>query len=142
MTIAQALKEKNKKLNHLHKLWERVAVSNSVPEGNIREFNPEDILVQLKMHTDEYVILKTRIHNACAPVRGKIFKLSELKNYVKRLKAIDTKNGLYVNRYESVSMRYDAYLSAGKIDEMVEQLENEIDNLQEELDLFNHKTRL
>ena len=142
MTIAQALKDKNKKLNQVNKLWDRLAVCNSIPEGNIREFNPDELMEQLKAETDAYVALKTKIHQACAPVRETIFRLSELKNYIKRLKAVETKNGLYINRYESVSLRYDAYLSAGTIDEMVEEVESEIEKLQEALDQFNHTTHL
>ena len=47
MTIAQALKEKNKRLNQINKLWDRLSTNNSIPEGNEREFNPEALLQQL-----------------------------------------------------------------------------------------------
>jgi DNA repair ATPase RecN len=142
MTIAQALKEKNKRLNQLNKLWDRLTTNNSIPEGNEREFNPAEILGQLREETDLYVELKTKIHVACEPVREKIFRLSELKNLVKRLKRVDTINGLLVNRYESVSVRYNAFLSAGTIDELAEGIEAEIESIQEELDQFNHTTHL
>ncbi|MFY7943039.1 MAG: hypothetical protein ACOVNZ_00575, partial [Crocinitomicaceae bacterium] len=68
MTIAQALKEKNKRLNQLNKLWDRLTTNNSIPEGNEREFNPAEILGQLREETDLYVELKTKIHVACEPV--------------------------------------------------------------------------
>lgn len=142
MTIAQALKEKNKKLSVLTKLWDRLASCNSIPEGNTREFNPDDILAQIRVETDALIALKTKVHLACEPVRSKIFRLSELKHYIKRLKSIDTKNGVFVSRYESVGMRYEAHFGASAIDEMIVGLETELEQLQEVLDQFNHITYL
>jgi flagellar capping protein FliD len=76
------------------------------------------------------------------PVREKIFRLSELKCLTRRLKSIDTKNGAVQTRYENSSARYVAHFSIGKIDQLVEALENEIDQIQEELDQFNHTNYL
>lgn len=142
MTIAQALKEKNKKLSVLNKLWDRLASCNSIPEGNTRDFNPDNLLAQIKVETDALITLKTKIHLACEPVRDNIFRLSELKHYIKRLKSIDTKNGVFVSRYESTGMRYEAHFGASTIDEMIEGLEAELEQLQEGLDQFNHTTHL
>jgi hypothetical protein len=142
MTIAQALKEKNKRLNQINKLWERLATNNSIPEGNERAFNPDELLNQLRDETDLFIELKTKIHHACEPVRDKVFRLSELKNFVKKLRSIDTNQGLVVNRYENSSIRYNAFISAGALDEYIEGIENELESIQEELDLFNHTTHL
>jgi DNA repair ATPase RecN len=142
LTVAKALKEKNKKLNQINKLWARLGENNSILEGNTREFNPEELLNQIKQETEGFIQLKTKIHNVCVPVREKIFRLSELKCLTRRLKSIDTKNGAVQTRYENSSARYVAHFSIGKIDQLVEALENEIDQIQEELDQFNHTNYL
>jgi DNA repair ATPase RecN len=142
MTIAQALKEKNKRLNQINKLWDRLSTNNSIPEGNEREFNPEALLQQLNDETNAFIELKTKIHLACVPVREKIFRLSELKNFVKRLRRVDTNQGLVVNRYENSSIRYTAALTSAEVDAHIEKIENELESIQEELDQFNHTTRL
>lgn len=142
MTIAQALKEKNKRLNQINKLWDRLSTNNSIPEGNEREFNPEALLKQLNDETNSFIELKTKIHLACEPVREKIFRLSELKNFVKRLRRVDTNQGLVVNRYENSSVRYTAALTSAAVDAHIENIENELESIQEELDQFNHTTRL
>lgn len=142
MTIAQALKEKNKKLNVLNKLWDKLNASNSIPEGNVRPYDPSDLLEKIALEMKGYVELKTKIHSATAEVRDKIFKMSELKNYVKRLRQVDTRHGLSVSRYESTSVRYEAFLSQGTLDDLIEKAEHEIDALQDELDAFNHTHRL
>lgn len=142
MTIAQALKEKNKRLNQINKLWDRLSTNNSIPEGNEREFNPEELLKQLNNETHAFIELKTKIHLACEPVREKIFRLSELKNFVKRMRRVDTNQGLVVNRYENSSIRYTAALTSAAIDAHIEKIENELESIQEELDQFNHTTHL
>ena len=142
MTIAQALKEKNKRLNQINKLWDRLSTNNSIPEGNEREFNPEALLKQLNDETNSFIELKTKIHLACEPVREKMFRLSELKNFVKRLRRVDTNQGLVVNRYENSSVRYTAALTSAAVDAHIENIENELESIQEELDQFNHTTRL
>ena len=142
MTIAQALKEKNKKLNVLNKLWDKLSVSNSIPEGNLRPYNPEELLEKITLEMAGYIELKTKIHTATAEVRDKIFRMSELKNYVKRLRQVDTRHGLSVSRYESSTVRYEAFLSEGSLDELIEKAEHEIDALQDELDAFNHTHHL
>ena len=80
MTIAQALKEKNKKVANMHVLWDRWNKNNSVLEGNRRSYDPLELMTLIETELDALVDLKTRIHTASAPVRSQIFKMSELKN--------------------------------------------------------------
>jgi hypothetical protein len=142
LTIAKALKEKNKKLSQLNKLWKRLDANNSIPEGNVREFNPQELIDELRQEMEAYVTLKTQIHNACVPVRDKIFRLSEWKSFIQRLKSIDTNHGLTRTRYDSSLVKYEAYLSAGSIENLIEQIETEIEKIQEELDHFNYTNYL
>jgi hypothetical protein len=142
LTIAKALKEKNKKLSQLNKLWKRLDANNSIPEGNVREFDPKELIEQLRQETEAYIALKTQIHNACGPVRDKIFRLSELKSFIHRLKSIDTNHGLTRTRYDASLVKYEAYLSAGSMENLMEQIESEIEKIQEELDHFNYTNYL
>lgn len=142
LTIAQALKEKNKKLEQVNKLWKRLESNNSIVEGNVREFNPEELLAQLHQETAAFVELKTRIHNSCIDVRDKIFRMSELKNFVKRLKAVNTNKGLVRTRFESIAIKYEAFYSDGAIEKIIEKVELEIETTQEFLDHFNHTNYL
>jgi hypothetical protein len=142
LTIAQALKEKNKKLEQLNKLWKRLGSNNSVVEGSVREYNPEELLAQLHQETAAFVELKTRIHNSCSDVRDKIFRLSELKTFVKRLKTIDTSPRMHRDRYEGVVLKYEVFYTEGAMDRIIEQVELEIETTQEFLDHYNHTNYL
>ena len=142
LTIAQALKEKNKKLEQLNKLWKRLGSNNSIVEGSVREYNPEELLEQLHQETTEFVELKTRIHNSCSDVRDKIFRLSELKNFAKRLKTVNTSPKTTRDRYEGVVLKYEVFFAEAAMDKIIEKVELEIETIQEFLDHYNHTNYL
>ena len=85
MTVKQALKEKNSLLKRINDAMAKVTAYNSIDEGNVRPYSTREQLIMVKDLTDELVRLKTRIHEANAPVYHKIFELSELKSLVKRM---------------------------------------------------------
>ncbi len=140
MTIAQALKLKNKKVALLHTLWERLNKNNSVLEGNRRPYDPVELMTTIETEIEALVDLKTRIHNASAPVRREIFLMSELKNKALKLKYLDTSEGPVRDKYEGTVTRRIAVLPAEQIDLVTEATHQEIESLQEVLDKFNYST--
>ena len=140
MTIAQALKLKNKKVALLHTLWERLNKNNSVLEGNRRPYDPVELLTTIETEIEALVDLKTRIHNASAPVRREIFLMSELKNKALKLKYLDTSEGPVRDKYDGTVTRRIAVMPAEQIDLFTEATHQEIESLQEVLDKFNHST--
>jgi hypothetical protein len=142
MTIAQALKEKNKKVATLNVLWDRLNKNNSVLEGNRRSYDPVELLKQIETELEALVDLKTRIHDASAPVRSQIFRMSELKSKTMRLKCLETDEGPVRSRYDGTVTRREAVLQAEQVDGLIEAAQQEIENLQEELDKFNFATHV
>lgn len=143
MTISQALKEKNKKVSKLGKLWDRFHQSNSRVEGSEISYNATDLWADINVETGELVELKTRIHVASSPVRSDIFALSELKSTAQRLRSLNTQKGMTISRYGNeapVTMVCD-FDTVWK-DANIEALENSIEELQERLDQFNHTTSI
>jgi hypothetical protein len=138
MTIAQALKEKNKKVASIQKLWDRINRYNSVQEGAERPYNIEDLFIQVETETTALVKLKARIHEVSQPIRESIFELSELKNLVQRVKSVTTTKGVHRDRYDSASSVMTAVLDIMWQDKKVEELEAQIEKIQERLDNFNH----
>lgn len=142
MTIAQALKLKNKKVALLHTLWDRLNKNNSVLEGNRRSYDPVELLTQIETEIEALVDLKTRIHNASAPVRREIFLMSELKNKALKLKFLNTSEGPVHDKYDGTVTRRIAVLPTEQIDSLTEATQQEIDSLQELLDKFNYSTQI
>jgi hypothetical protein len=142
MTIAQALKEKNKKVATLHVLWDRLNKNNSVLDGNRRSYDPVELMKQIEAELDALVDLKTRIHNASSPVRSQIFRMSELKNKTLKMKYLDTSEGPVRDKYEGTVTRRQAVIQAEQVDKLVEAAQQEIETIQEELDKFNLATHI
>ena len=89
------------------------------------------------------VQLKTRIHKANAKVYEKIFRLSELKSVVSQLKNINCRAGKqrgYGRGEEAII--YEAAITLHEKDALIKKYEDEIENLQEELDAHNAKTKV
>ena len=75
-------------------------------------------------------------------VRAKIFRMSELKNYLMKLREVSTRDGIVRDRYDSTVITMEAVFKVVDIDVLVEKTEDEIEKTQEELDIFNHQTSI
>ncbi|CAB4159551.1 hypothetical protein UFOVP699_287 [uncultured Caudovirales phage] len=142
MTIAQALKEKNKKISKLQSLWDRLHRYNVVTEGEERPYSSKDTWEEISKLTTDIVVLKTKIHTASEPVRSKIFMLSELKNKAIRLKGLSTNSGTHRDRYSEATIVSIPEFNVLWKDREVEQIESDIEKIQEDLDKFNHTTEI
>jgi|LakMenEpi03Aug12_release.lakeMendotaPanAssembly.Ray.scaffolds.fasta_scaffold20870_11 hypothetical protein len=142
MTIAQALKEKNKKIAGIQKIWEKIHRYNSVQEGAERPYSTKDLYLQAENELVNLVKLKTRIHFASEPVRSLVFELSELKALVQRVRSVSTTNGTWRERYENVTTVMNAELDILWQDAKIDEIENKIELIQEKLDKFNHTTEI
>jgi hypothetical protein len=136
MTIAQALKLKNKTTAKLSKLWQRFHESNSYEVGQEPTYFASDLWEEINQVTIDLVMLKAKIHEASSPIRADIFHMSELKSTIQRLRGLSTNKGT-VNRYDNVTTYTCVYDGLWK-DTQLETLENKIEELQEKLDKFNH----
>ena len=140
MTIAQALKEKNKKAARLSNMWTRLQRYNVTNADEAKPYTSKETWEEINKITDDLVELKTKIHKASEPVRSQIFWLSELKNKIQRLKGINTDGGSYRDRYSEVTISQVAEFDVLWKDGKVEEIEEAIERLQESLDKFNHTT--
>lgn len=142
MTISQALKEKNKKITKISKIWNKISSYNSVAEGSEKPYDVEKLWEEYNLEIASLIDLKTAIHSASAPVRKDIFAMSELKSKVQNIKGLNTQNGIQRDRYGSEPVEMEAHFSITWKDQQIELIESEIDRIQEKLDTFNHTTQI
>jgi chromosome segregation ATPase len=140
MTIAQALKEKNKKTQLLSKLFAKLHGYNSIQEGQTRPYDLDQVWKEINECQQSLIDLKTAIHRASEPVRSSIFKVSELKNMILKIRGLDTKAGS--QRHYDSDLKYTAHFDILWKDSLIDSLENEIDQIQATLDSFNHITHI
>lgn len=141
MNISQALKEKNKKVAHLKKLIERFNGNNVVEDGIARNYSPKTTLDEINAQISAVVNLKTAIHKASAPVRDKIFKLSELKGLSQQIAYTPTQPSVVRNRTTGdIVAKHTPEIDTKAHEAILKGYSDEIDKIQEELDAFNHTT--
>jgi len=143
MTIAQALKEKNKKVAKLSRIWTKLSSYNSILEGSERPYSIDDLWNQYNAEIESLVDIKAKIHVASAPVRKNIFMLSELKSKITNIKSLNTTNGITNDRFHrEEKTQMVAHFKIEWKDSAIEKIEAAIDSIQESLDAFNHTVHI
>lgn len=142
MTIAQALKEKNRILSSIKKIKSRINSHNQIIKGDVRPYDICELYDDLIKEQQKLVNIKTEIHLASEPVRFFIFKQSELKDLLVFLKSIPNQRGTKSDRYSGTPYEVDSEFDTVKVDQLCESLESQIIEIQDKLDNFNHNTEV
>ena len=145
MNIRQALKEKNKLVKEIQDLYVRISQYNSVEVGAHRPYSPKQLMETLNQKSNQLIELKSKIHRANAPVYDKIFRLSELKSTITRIKNLDCTEGVsndYYSRNRENPPVKTAEISIIERDEMVKHMEEQIETIQDILDTHNQNTQI
>lgn len=142
MNIKQALKRKNKLIGLIAEEFSKASKYNVIEEGNTRPYSATEAVTSWLNLSEELIELKTKIHLANAPMYGKIFLISELKSQIKHLKALDCTSGKVPSSrwVDDKMVTKHAELNVLERDKMVKNMEARIEQLQDELDEWNHKT--
>jgi hypothetical protein len=144
MNIKQALKLKNKLIKSISENTKLLQQYNTVEVGNPRPYSSTVLMVEISKATDELIALKSKIHRANAPMFEKIFEMSELKSTIKALQKLDCTEGKSNRdryRMESeliLTSEVSLVVRNGKI----KNLEERIEYLQDEMDVFNSNTEI
>jgi hypothetical protein len=145
MNIKKALKEKNRLVKEIQDLHARLATYNSVEVGNVRPYSAKESMEKINELSNELVELKTKIHTANVPVYGFIFRLSELKSVIARIKNLDCNEGIvqdYYSRNRETPTMKETEISIVERDEMVKHMEGQIEEIQDILDNHNQITNI
>ena len=145
MNIKKALKEKNRLVKEIQDLHAKVATYNSVEVGNVRPYSAKESMELLNQKSNELVELKTKIHRANDLVYQHIFRLSELKSMIARIKNLDCNEGIvqdYYSRNRETPAVKETEISIVERDEMVKHMEGQIEEIQDILDYHNQITEI
>jgi hypothetical protein len=138
ITLARALKLKNRLAGRLAKLDSDFENYNSLPAGTDRP-DLKVLYVERNALVGRLIELKLAINAANQPMQRTIFELGETKSLVALLTRTNTKHGKVVEGYHGTEVEYTAQYRKGDVDREVRRLEVVIDRLQEQLDTFNHR---
>lgn len=142
MNIKQALKLKNKLVANIKEGYSIIQSQNSIEKGNPRRYSVKDKLDEVMKYTNELVEIKRQIHNANQPVFEKIFLMAELKGMVKELKKMSVDEGKQLSGYRALAEEKEVEMNIAERDARVKELEETIERIQDELDVFNATTEI
>jgi hypothetical protein len=144
MNIKQALKLKNKLIKSIADNTKLLQQYNTVEVGNPRPYSPTILLGSITKTTTELVELKSKLHRANAPMFEKIFEMSELKSTIKAVQKLECTEGKSNrDRYRMESeLVLTSEISLVDRNEFIKKLEDRIEQIQDEMDVFNSNTEI
>jgi uncharacterized protein YukE len=139
ITLAKALKVKNRLAGRLAKVQGDIVKFNSVPEGQAGQVDIPALMQAREQLVRALVALKTAVNEANREVQHDIYDLAEKKATAQFLGEIKTREGPQLPEYpNTIVLTYTAALKKADVDALLARLEKEIDQLQDRLDHFNH----
>jgi len=145
MTLARALKEKNRIAGKLATLRDRISRENSWEDNSRpRNFDVLKLYNEAEILEQNLVSVKTAIAIANAGIVKKIIELAEVKSKIKWLCGISTKQGVFSeNSYgNKIDRTFTVIISGQEIVEKCNQLQEKANDLQDEIDEYNASTRI
>ena len=144
MNIKQALKLKNKLIKSISENTKLLQQYNTVEVGNPRPYSPTILMDVITRKTDELIALKSKLHRANAPMFENIFEMSELKSTIKAIQKLDCTEGKSNrDRYRMESeLVLTSEISLVDRNEFIKKLEDRIEQIQDEMDVFNSNTEI
>lgn len=143
ITLAKALKIKNRLVGRLAKVQADIQAFNSVPEGQAGQVDVPALIQNREALVEAIVGLKTVINDANREAQRDIYALAEKKATAQFLAGVSTRHGPQPPVYPStIEVNYFAALKKADVDAQVVGLEKEIDQLQDRLDQFNHDRKI
>ena len=145
MTLATALKEKNRLAGELSRNWSMIAKENSKREDVSRVIDVAEVHQKVQLYREKLVELKTKIGLANAGNLERIYRLEELKNELKRLDDIrtdETSDFQEIGESNFKEYKRTVVFTAAQIYKMREKLQQDCNDIQDELDAYNATTKI
>ncbi len=145
MSLAQALKEKNRLAGELAQNWTMIARENSKREDVSRVIDVAETYKKVQLFREKLVELKAKIGLANAGNLERIYRFEELKNELKRLEDIrtdETSDFQAISESNYKEFKRSVVFTAAQIYEMREKLQQECNSIQDELDVYNATTKI
>ena len=139
ITLAQALKEKNRLAGEIRRLWGLFQHENSCLENHTRSIDVAKTLQTIEHYTAKLVELKTKIGTANAGNLKNMYQLEEAKNRMAKLNETsgneDDEREYTHDTYHYV--KRSAVFNEERLLEMKRRLQIECNALQDKLDAYN-----
>ena len=146
VTIAKALKMKNRLVKKIRKCSDDIATYNQRPAGAEPQFDVRQAAEDRAEAIEKLLAVKLAVIEANGPVWFKILQMSELKGQIKSWQEVPHQHGKRFDKgsylASSQVVEYAAEFQKAEIDKTIQLLEKMIDDIQDTLDTFNATTEI
>lgn len=144
VTIARALKEKNRVAGRLAKARQTVGAENSKEKRVPRKVDVASVRDEARALAERLIAIKAAIAVANEPIVGKIIELDEVKSAISWLNGLNVREGVFeeANYGGSVVNEFEAAIGKDDVIKQVDALQRRADDLQDALDEFNASTKV
>ena len=138
ISLAQALKEKNRIAGEINLLWNAVQKQNSCYEGHKRSIDVNATIERINLYTEKLIELKAKIGKANSGNLENMYALEEYKSQICRFGKLDTTEDIrYRGLNDSIMEVCSAEITAPDVQQKTKALQRQCDRLQDELDAYN-----
>lgn len=138
ISLAQALKEKNRITGELNKLWHLVQSENCCWENRSRSIDVNETMQTINHYTEKLIELKTKIGKANAGNLENMYALDEYKNQISKLSGIDTdEETRYLGENEERTLSKTCAIMASDVIKVSRAVQLKCNKLQDEIDAYN-----
>lgn len=143
MTLARALKYKNRVTQKVRQTAQLIQNRNSIIAGNPREYDVRELLSHYDKLMAHLVDLKDKIATATRPVHRTILAMEELRAKIEMLRSMSINHGKSARSWrEETEVVYEATIREKEQMELIAACEREMDAIQEKLDTHNATTKI
>jgi hypothetical protein len=141
MTLAKALRVKNRLVSKLQKMKNIVSNNNSYVEPNPSNHDIAKIMEEIVGLTKNLVELKTAVSVANKGIARQLHELEELKSTISFLETISVREGVFCD-YGDVIQTHKVVFKDTQLAAQIEKNQNMIEHLQDEINQFNFNTMI
>jgi hypothetical protein len=142
MNISQALKQKSCLIRDIKRERDRLFKWNTYVVGSTVPYEANQTYQNWLKLKEELIDLKSKIQIANVGIQEQIFRLSERKDTIENLKMLKCIEGEKVTENYSTTTIEISGITLLERDELIVKLEKEIDQIQNEIEVYNHKTQI
>ena len=138
ITLAQALKEKNRIVGEISRLWDLVENENSCWESHTRSIDVKETMQTIEFLVQKLVELKTKIGKANEGNLANMYALEECKSQMSRFSKLNTLEDVrYRGVNDDIMEVRSAEITAQEVLQRNKNLQRQCNQLQDELDAYN-----
>lgn len=142
ISLSNALILKNQLIEEINKLKSKIINYNCYNEKNTPPYNSLELYSKFIDKSTELITLKTKITEGNKKIQHLIYESEEIKNQIAMLNNLNTTEGIQQNYDDDVEMIFKSSINAIKRDEMVEALSSRLNEIYQELNDHNYKTKI